>query len=179
MPILEVDKAASIFVVKRSMRAGFAGIENELFFNEKTQMVFGDAKAWSASWRPRSAARRTPSASRQRVEPAAPRAGRIAAPSRRRASEPHEHRPGRVPAPFKSSEFIVVPSAAEDERIDVGVLIVGAGPAGLATAVRLGQLLAEDPELAEQLGEVPIAVAEKGKTPARTCCRGPSMRPAR
>jgi H+-translocating NAD(P) transhydrogenase subunit beta len=44
MPILEVDKAASIFVVKRSMRAGFAGIENELFFNEKTQMVFGDAK---------------------------------------------------------------------------------------------------------------------------------------
>src|SRR5918994_331788 len=45
MPILEVDKAASIFVVKRSMRAGFAGIENELFFNEKTQMVFGDAKA--------------------------------------------------------------------------------------------------------------------------------------
>ncbi len=45
MPILEVNKAASIFVVKRSMRAGFAGIENELFFNEKTQMVFGDAKA--------------------------------------------------------------------------------------------------------------------------------------
>ncbi len=45
MPILEVDKAATIFVVKRSMRAGFAGIENELFFNEKTQMVFGDAKA--------------------------------------------------------------------------------------------------------------------------------------
>ena len=44
MPILEVDKAATIFVVKRSMRAGFAGIENELFFNEKTQMVFGDAK---------------------------------------------------------------------------------------------------------------------------------------
>jgi NAD(P) transhydrogenase subunit beta len=44
MPILEVDKAAAIFVVKRSMRAGFAGIENELFFNEKTQMVFGDAK---------------------------------------------------------------------------------------------------------------------------------------
>ena len=44
MPILDVDKAQTIFVVKRSMRAGFAGIENELFFNEKTQMVFGDAK---------------------------------------------------------------------------------------------------------------------------------------
>jgi NAD(P) transhydrogenase subunit beta len=45
MPILEVDRAAAIFVVKRSMRAGFAGIENELFYDEKTQMVFGDAKA--------------------------------------------------------------------------------------------------------------------------------------
>jgi len=45
MPILEVDKAATVFVVKRSMRAGFAGIENELFFHEKTSMVFGDAKA--------------------------------------------------------------------------------------------------------------------------------------
>jgi NAD(P) transhydrogenase subunit beta len=45
MPILDVDKAQTIFVVKRSMRAGFAGIENELFFNEKTQMVFGDAKS--------------------------------------------------------------------------------------------------------------------------------------
>ena len=45
MPILDVDKAQTVFVVKRSMRAGFAGIENELFFNEKTQMVFGDAKS--------------------------------------------------------------------------------------------------------------------------------------
>ena len=45
MPILEVDKAACVIVVKRSMRAGFAGIENELFFDPKTLMVFGDAKA--------------------------------------------------------------------------------------------------------------------------------------
>jgi H+-translocating NAD(P) transhydrogenase subunit beta len=45
MPILAVDKAQTVFVVKRSMRAGFAGIENELFFNENTSMVFGDAKA--------------------------------------------------------------------------------------------------------------------------------------
>ncbi len=44
MPILNVDQAQTIFVVKRSMRPGFAGIENELFFNEKTLMVFGDAK---------------------------------------------------------------------------------------------------------------------------------------
>ena len=45
MPILEVDKAQCVMVVKRSMRAGFAGIENELFFNPKTLMIFGDAKA--------------------------------------------------------------------------------------------------------------------------------------
>jgi proton-translocating NAD(P)+ transhydrogenase subunit beta len=45
MPILEVDKAACVMVVKRSMRAGFAGIENELFYDPKTLMVFGDAKA--------------------------------------------------------------------------------------------------------------------------------------
>jgi len=45
MPILEVDKAQCVMVVKRSMRAGFAGIENELFYDPKTLMVFGDAKA--------------------------------------------------------------------------------------------------------------------------------------
>jgi NAD(P) transhydrogenase subunit beta len=45
MPILEVDKAQCVMVVKRSMRTGFAGIENELFFNPKTLMIFGDAKA--------------------------------------------------------------------------------------------------------------------------------------
>jgi NAD(P) transhydrogenase subunit beta len=44
MPILDADKAQTIMVVKRSMRAGFAGVENELFFNEKTLMVLGDAK---------------------------------------------------------------------------------------------------------------------------------------
>lgn len=44
MPILNVDHARSVFVLKRSMSAGFAGIENELFYNEKTSMLFGDAK---------------------------------------------------------------------------------------------------------------------------------------
>ncbi len=44
MPILEVDKAKNIIVVKRSMNPGFAGIENELYYNEKTMMVFGDAR---------------------------------------------------------------------------------------------------------------------------------------
>ncbi len=44
MPILDVDKSQNIIVMKRSMRAGFAGIENELFYDSKTSMLFGDAK---------------------------------------------------------------------------------------------------------------------------------------
>ena len=44
MPILDVDAAAAIVVVKRSMRSGFAGVGNELFHLDKTQMLFGDAK---------------------------------------------------------------------------------------------------------------------------------------
>jgi NAD(P) transhydrogenase subunit beta len=45
MPILNADHAKSIIVLKRGMGTGFAGIENELFFNPKTAMLFGDAKA--------------------------------------------------------------------------------------------------------------------------------------
>jgi NAD(P) transhydrogenase subunit beta len=44
MPILDVDKARSVMVLKRSMGAGFAGIDNDLFYKENTLMVFGDAK---------------------------------------------------------------------------------------------------------------------------------------
>ncbi len=45
MPILDVDNAANIIVLKRGMNAGYAGIENELFFDPKTKMLFGDAKS--------------------------------------------------------------------------------------------------------------------------------------
>jgi NAD(P) transhydrogenase subunit beta len=45
MPILDVDKASSVVVLKRSMASGFAGIDNPLFYDAKTTMLFGDAKA--------------------------------------------------------------------------------------------------------------------------------------
>jgi NAD(P) transhydrogenase subunit beta len=44
MPILNVDQAAQVVFLKRSMRPGFAGIDNELLFDPRTQLLFGDAK---------------------------------------------------------------------------------------------------------------------------------------
>ena len=64
-----------------------------------------------------------------------------------------------------------------EERIEVGVLIVGAGPAGLACAIRLGQLLEEHPDMRERLGEVPVAVLEKGKQPGSHLLSGAVMNP--
>src|SRR5678810_1255594 len=44
MPIIDADKARTIFAIKRSKNPGFAGIDNELYFADKTFMLFGDAK---------------------------------------------------------------------------------------------------------------------------------------
>ncbi len=81
------------------------------------------------------------------------------------------------PPPFSSAEAIGAPTDAADERIEVGVLVVGGGPGGLACAIRLGQLLQEQPELAERLGDVPVALVDKGKQPGSHLLSGAVMNP--
>src|SRR3979411_5765 len=73
--------------------------------------------------------------------------------------------PAAFPPPVDpQKEFVKRGLDGEDELIEVGVAIVGGGTAGLACANRLLQLLADDPETMERLGEVPVAVIEKDKT---------------
>jgi electron-transferring-flavoprotein dehydrogenase len=86
-------------------------------------------------------------------------------------------KPADYPPRFDPREFVAAPSDPEDERIEVGVLVVGAGPAGLACAIRLGQLLEEAPEIAERLGDVPVAVLEKGKQPGSHLLSGAVVNP--
>ena len=71
--------------------------------------------------------------------------------------------PADFPPPVSERDFVTAPTDPADERIDVGLLVVGGGPAGLVAAIRAGQLLEDDPALGERLGDVPIAVVEKGK----------------
>src|SRR3954468_7358798 len=87
-------------------------------------------------------------------------------------------RPSAYPPPVKVGEFVQAPEAEEDERIDVGVVFVGAGPAGLAGAIRLGQLLADDPATAERLGETPIALLEKGRVAGAHLLSGAVVTPS-
>jgi electron-transferring-flavoprotein dehydrogenase len=88
------------------------------------------------------------------------------------------HAPSEYPPPVDSvKEFIKRELDPEDELIEVGVAIVGGGTAGLACANRLLQLLGDDPELMEQLGEVPVAVIEKAKTCGGHIMSGAVMRP--
>jgi electron-transferring-flavoprotein dehydrogenase len=86
-------------------------------------------------------------------------------------------KPADFPPPFLAADYVAAPSDPEDERIEVGVLIVGAGPAGLACAIRLGQLLENAPEIRERLGEVPVAVLDKGKQPGSHLLSGAVVNP--
>jgi electron-transferring-flavoprotein dehydrogenase len=87
--------------------------------------------------------------------------------------------PSQFPPPVDSAaEFVGPPTDAEDERIEVGVAIVGGGQAGMACAIRLMQLLEDDPDMAERLGEVPVAVIEKGRVAGAHQLSGGVMNPS-
>src|ERR671910_906701 len=92
----------------------------------------------------------------------------------RRAVAPIEYPPPVDPV----AEFVGPPTDAEDDRIEVGVAIVGGGQAGMACAIRLLQLLEDDPALMETLGEVPVAVIEKGRVAGAHQLSGGVMNPS-
>jgi len=86
--------------------------------------------------------------------------------------------PAEFPPPFDSADVIGPPTDPEDERIEVGIAIVGGGPAGLACAIKVMQLLEDEPELTEKLGEVPVAVIEKGKVAGAHLLSGANVNPS-
>jgi electron-transferring-flavoprotein dehydrogenase len=86
--------------------------------------------------------------------------------------------PANFPPPFDPASYVKRPDGPADLQIECGVAIVGAGPAGLACAIRLGQLLGDDPATLEQLGEVPIIVLEKGKAPGSHELSGAIVNPS-
>ena len=89
---------------------------------------------------------------------------------------------GNVPAQYPPrvdvDEFIATELGSPDQRIEVGVLFVGAGPASLAGAIRLAQLLETAPEVKAGLGDFPIAVIEKGKYPGAHLLSGAVINPS-
>src|ERR671923_1434901 len=87
--------------------------------------------------------------------------------------------PAEYPPPVNAAEeFIGPPTDPEEDRIEVGVAIVGGGPAGLACAIKLMKLLEGEPALAEKLGEVPVAVIEKGRVAGGHLLSGANLRPS-
>jgi len=83
--------------------------------------------------------------------------------------------PSEFPPPVDSAaEFVGPPTDDPDERIEVGVLVVGGGPAGLSAAIRLNQLFEENPAVRERLGEIPWRSSRKARRPARTSSQAPS-----
>src|SRR6187399_506200 len=87
-------------------------------------------------------------------------------------------KPAEFPPPFDPSNYVGPPTDAPEERLEAGIVIVGGGPAGLACANRVMQLLEDEPELTEKLGEVPVAVIEKGKVAGAHNVSGANMVPS-
>ncbi|MDP9400484.1 MAG: electron transfer flavoprotein-ubiquinone oxidoreductase [Actinomycetota bacterium] len=84
----------------------------------------------------------------------------------RERRRPGDVAPSAFPPPVEPArEFVGAPTDPPEERIEVGVAVVGGGVAGLACAIHLLQLAGRDPALAERLGDVPVAVLEKGAFP--------------
>src|ERR1044072_4970519 len=86
--------------------------------------------------------------------------------------------PSEFPPPFDAAQVTGATTDNEEDRIEVGAGIVGGGPAGLACANKLMQLLEKEPELTEKLGEVPVAVIEKGKVAGAHLLSGANMKPS-
>jgi electron-transferring-flavoprotein dehydrogenase len=85
--------------------------------------------------------------------------------------------PAQFKPPVEKNEFISGITHKPEDRVEVGILFVGAGPASLAGAIRLAQLLSDEPEIMESLGEIPIAVIEKGKYPGAHLVSGAVVNP--
>ncbi len=95
------------------------------------------------------------------------------------AREPFGVQPAAYPPPGDLlQEAIKRELDPAESRIEVGVAIVGGGPAGLACAIRLLQLLSQAPDVMAKLGEVPVAVIEKGKFCGAHNLSGAVMRPS-
>src|SRR4029077_10598242 len=87
-------------------------------------------------------------------------------------------KPIDFPPPFDSADVIGPPTDPVDDRIEVGGAIVGGGPAALACPNTLMQLLEDEPALTEKLGEVPVAVIEKGKVAGAHLLSGANVDPS-
>lgn len=85
--------------------------------------------------------------------------------------------PSTFPPNYATSDYISPVDSPEERRLPVGVCIVGAGPAGLACAIRLSQLLEKEPEVKAALGEFPVTVLERSKYPGAHLVSGACVNP--
>ncbi len=86
--------------------------------------------------------------------------------------------PADYKPPVQPNEFISTPEGPADGQLNVGILFVGGGPASLAGAIRLAQLLETAPEIKGTLGDFPIAIIEKGKYIGAHLLSGACINPA-